>query len=76
VRGGAWRERIAGVRPNASAKSHAELDESDELDEGDPAELAGSTLRLFEQLPGLTIVGGCCGTDARHVARMWDELGA
>jgi homocysteine S-methyltransferase len=74
--GGAWRERIAGVRPNASAKSHAELDESDELDEGDPAELAGSTLRLFEQLPALTIVGGCCGTDPRHVARMWEEIGA
>jgi homocysteine S-methyltransferase len=69
--GRAWRERIHGVRPNASAKSHAELDESDELDEGDPAELAGSTARLVGELPRVTIVGGCCGTDARHVARMW-----
>jgi homocysteine S-methyltransferase len=74
--GGAWRERIAGLRPNASSKSHAELDESDELDEGDPVELAGSTLRLMESLPQLAIIGGCCGTDARHVARMWGELGA
>jgi homocysteine S-methyltransferase len=67
-----WRERILGIRANASAKSHAELDEAPDLDEGDPAELADAQRALIQALPHLTIIGGCCGTDARHVARMWD----
>ena len=37
---GPWRRRLVGLRANASAKSHAELDEATELDEGDPADLA------------------------------------
>jgi S-methylmethionine-dependent homocysteine/selenocysteine methylase len=67
---GPWLERIRGVRANASAKSHAELDESDELDEGDPAELAADYRALLERLPNLTVLGGCCGTDHRHVAEI------
>ena len=66
-----WRERIAGVRYNASARSHAELDESDELDEGDPAALAAAHRKLAPLLPRLSVLGGCCGTDARHVAALW-----
>jgi S-methylmethionine-dependent homocysteine/selenocysteine methylase len=66
--GGGWTDRIGGLRPNASRMSHAELDEAEELDAGDPAELASHYVRLRERLPGLTILGGCCGTDARHVA--------
>jgi S-methylmethionine-dependent homocysteine/selenocysteine methylase len=68
---GAWRERIVGILPNASRLTHAELDEAEELDEGDPAELARSQDALRPRLPNLTLVGGCCGTDARHVAAMW-----
>ena len=68
---GDWRARILGVRPNASTLSHAELDEATELDEGDPAELAASNRALRDQLPDVTLVGGCCGTDARHVAALW-----
>jgi homocysteine S-methyltransferase len=68
--GGDW-ERIAGVRYNASALSHAELDESDELDEGDPAALAAAHRKLVPLLPRLSVLGGCCGTDARHVAALW-----
>ena len=26
---------------------------------------------LRARLPGLAVVGGCCGTDARHVAALW-----
>lgn len=59
--------RIRSVRANASSRSHAELDESDDLDDGDPAELAASYAELCAQHPKLTILGGCCGTDARHV---------
>jgi homocysteine S-methyltransferase len=67
---GPW-ERIAGLRPNASRMSHAELDEAEELDEGDPAELQASLVSMVSRLPGLRILGGCCGTDARHVAALW-----
>ena len=67
---GPW-ERIAGLRPNASRMSHAELDEAEELDEGDPGELQSSFRGITSRLPGLRIVGGCCGTDARHVAALW-----
>jgi homocysteine S-methyltransferase len=65
--GGAWRERIAGIRANASRRSHAELDSSPDLDCGDPDELAREYRDLIEALPWLSVLGGCCGTDARHV---------
>jgi S-methylmethionine-dependent homocysteine/selenocysteine methylase len=64
---GQWLERLQGVRANASKKSHAELDEAEELDEGDPAELAERYRELSERLPSLSVVGGCCGTDHRHI---------
>ena len=67
---GPWLERIRGIRANASTKSHAELDDSDELDEGNPEELASDYQKLRELLPNLAVVGGCCGTDHRHVAEV------
>jgi homocysteine S-methyltransferase len=70
---GAWCERIVGVRYNASPRSHAELDASSELDEGDIGELAAAHRQLVPALPALTILGGCCGTDARHVAALWNQ---
>ena len=71
---GAWRNRIGGLRANASAKSHAELDEAEELDEGDPVELGAQHRALRVCLPHLAVLGGCCGTDHRHVdaiGRAW-----
>ena len=68
---GDWRSRIVGLRANASTRSHAELDAATELDEGDPVELARAQDALRPHLPNLALVGGCCGTDARHVAAMW-----
>jgi homocysteine S-methyltransferase len=65
---GSWVERIRGIRANASAKSHAELDESDELDEGDPLALAESYRELAGRMPQLGVLGGCCGTDHRHIS--------
>ena len=67
TRGRVARAAIRGVRANASTKSHAELDEAEELDEGDPAELAGRYRELRERMPNLNVVGGCCGTDDRHI---------
>jgi len=66
------RERIHGLRANASTRSHAELDEAEELDSGDPADLAERYVALRADLPGLEVVGGCCGTDIRHVTAICD----
>ena len=74
--GGAWLGRIAGLRANASALSHAELDEAEELDEGDPEELGSGYLALRAHLRNVNVLGGCCGTDDRHVAAVaaaWDR---
>lgn len=71
---GAWRERIRGLRANASRRSHAELDESADLDAGDPLELAGQYRALRAALPKLSVVGGCCGTDHRHVGAICSAL--
>jgi S-methylmethionine-dependent homocysteine/selenocysteine methylase len=68
--GGDWRGRIRGLRANASEKSHAELDEAEELDAGDPSALARHYRELQTRLPNLTVVGGCCGTSDRHVAEI------
>jgi len=64
---GSWRQRIRGLRANASRRSHAELDASTDLDAGNPLELGGEYRELRRQLPHLTVLGGCCGTDHRHV---------
>ena len=67
---GAWHERIGGIRANASRMSHAELDAAEELDAGDPAQLGAEHGALRSQLPRVCVLGGCCGTDARHIAEV------
>jgi S-methylmethionine-dependent homocysteine/selenocysteine methylase len=67
---GPWLERIRGIRANASTKSHAELDEAEELDDGDPVELAADYRKLKPRLPKVNVVGGCCGTDHRHIGEI------
>ena len=67
-------QRIRGVRANASRLSHAELDEAEELDEGDPREFGSLHKELRELFPDLSIFGGCCGTDHRHVKAICDVL--
>jgi homocysteine S-methyltransferase len=69
---GESRLRIGGLRANVSTLSHAELDEAEELDSGDPAELAARYVALRSDLPKLEILGGCCGTDIRHVTAICD----
>ncbi len=65
--GEGWQRRIRGTRVNASKMSHAELDEAEELDEGNPSELAADHSAIGRALPNLNVAGGCCGTDERHV---------
>lgn len=67
-----WASRIGGLRANASTLSHAELDNALELDEGDPADLARRYVALKAKLPAVQVIGGCCGTDHRHVAAIAD----
>jgi S-methylmethionine-dependent homocysteine/selenocysteine methylase len=66
------RERVRGLRANASTRSHAEMDAAPDLDEGDPADLGARYIALRQTLPNLTVLGGCCGTDIRHVTAIAD----
>jgi homocysteine S-methyltransferase len=62
-----WTTRIKMIRANASRCSHAELDEAETLDDGDPEELGREYAEIRERLPQINVLGGCCGTDVRHV---------
>jgi S-methylmethionine-dependent homocysteine/selenocysteine methylase len=63
-----WTARIRGLRANASRMSHAELNEATELDSGDHAEFGSLYAELRAGLlPQMNVMGGCCGTDHRHV---------
>jgi homocysteine S-methyltransferase len=72
-RGEPWLSRIGGLRTNASMKSHAELDEAETLDIGDPQDLARRYKRLLELMPSIRVIGGCCGTDHRHIGAVCDH---
>jgi S-methylmethionine-dependent homocysteine/selenocysteine methylase len=67
-----WVQRVLALRANASTMSHAELDETAELDEGDPADLGARYAALQTKLPRLAVLGGCCGSDIRHVTAIRD----
>lgn len=71
---GAWMERIRGLRANASTRSHDELDEAETLDEGDPQDLGRQYANLLRRIPSLRILGGCCGTDHRHVRAICEAV--
>jgi homocysteine S-methyltransferase len=66
--GGAWVERVRGVRANASRRSHQELNDAPDLDAGDPGEFGNEHRELLRRHPHINVLGGCCGTDHRHVA--------
>ena len=70
--GTGWQARIRGLRANASTMSHEELDEAETLDAGDPADLGARYAELRKDLPHLTVLGGCCGTDSRHIRAISD----
>lgn len=68
--GGSWMARVQGLVANASRCSHAELDKADELDDGIPAELGGQLAAIRERFPQIRVLGGCCGTDLRHMTEI------
>lgn len=71
---GEWRKRVRGIRANASRRSHAELDEAPDLDDGNPAELARQYGELVSSMPWLNIFGACCGGDLRHVKAIAEKV--
>jgi homocysteine S-methyltransferase len=62
-----WTTRIRGIRANASRRSHQELNDAPDLDAGDPIELGNQYRDLLHRQPQINVLGGCCGTDHRHV---------
>jgi S-methylmethionine-dependent homocysteine/selenocysteine methylase len=74
AKGGAWLDRIRGIRANASTRSHAELDEATELDIGDPVSLGQDYRTMRSTLRHLCVMGGCCGTDHRHVRAICEAV--
>jgi homocysteine S-methyltransferase len=72
-RGGKWVARLGGIRANASRKSHAELDRSATLDSGDPVDLGAQYGRIKPRTTNVRVIGGCCGTDTRHIASICEN---
>ncbi len=71
ILGGAdWTARLGGMRANASRMSHEELDNAEELDDGDPVEFGELHAAMMRGLTGIKVLGGCCGTDHRHVGEV------
>ncbi|MEO3414204.1 homocysteine S-methyltransferase family protein [Roseovarius sp. CAU 1744] len=70
--GADWTRRLGGLRANASRMSHEELDNAEELDDGDPQEFGQLHAALMQGLTGIKVLGGCCGTDHRHVQAVGD----
>jgi S-methylmethionine-dependent homocysteine/selenocysteine methylase len=66
-----WAARLRGLRCNASRRSHADLDQATDLDDGDPVELGGQYRELRRGFPHINVLGGCCGTDHRHIEQIW-----
>jgi S-methylmethionine-dependent homocysteine/selenocysteine methylase len=70
LRGGDWTARLRGLRANASCRSHAELDQATDLDDGDPVALADAYRELMRRFPRINVLGGCCATDLRHIEQI------
>lgn len=65
-----WMQRVKGIIANASRCSHAELDKAEVLDDGNPAELGVQLSDIRRRFPHIKVLGGCCGTDMRHMKQI------
>ncbi|MEW9808132.1 homocysteine S-methyltransferase family protein [Mesorhizobium sp. ZMM04-5] len=65
-----WLARIGGMRANASRLSHAELDNATALDDGNPVEFGRQLADIRARLKHVRVLGGCCGTDHRHIEQI------
>jgi len=69
-----WTDRIRGIRLNASCLSHSELNEATELDDGNVTDLGVQVRAICESFPHINVVGGCCGTDHRHIREIGEKV--
>jgi len=69
------RQRIIGLFANTAALSPEDLNDSSNLVEEDPASFGLSVGWLRREL-GMKILGGCCGTDDRHIRSLAAQLAA
>lgn len=60
------RNRLKGIQANASPLTPEELDDCCEILSSEPTELAEEIMKLHKH-HGFQILGGCCGTDERHI---------
>lgn len=69
------RRRVIALQANTSRRAPEELDGLDHLETEDPETFAEELHGLARET-SLRIVGGCCGTDARHIEALAARLGA
>lgn len=67
---GPWLDRLRYFRPNAAMMDKLALCKLGHLEDGDPVELGGQMADLALRLPRADILGGCCGTDERHLGEI------
>ena len=65
-----WMQRLRGIVANASRCCHAELDKAETLDAGNPVEFGKQLADLRRRFPQILVLGGCCGTDMRHMKQI------
>jgi homocysteine S-methyltransferase len=65
--------RLLGFKANASRRPPEQLEGLDHLEAESPERLADEIVSLRDEF-GLKILGGCCGTDDRHIAALADRL--
>lgn len=67
---GPWLDRLRYIRPNAAKMDKIALCSLGHLEDGDPIELGAQMGEVARRLPRADILGGCCGTDERHLSEI------
>ena len=67
---GVWTERLRYIRPNASRMEKIALCKLGHLEDGNPIELGQQMGDVAQRFPKMDILGGCCGTDERHLGEI------
>ena len=73
---GAWAERLRYIRPNASRMEKIALCKLGHLEDGNPVELSHQMGDVAQRFPNADILGGCCGTDERHLGEIAKNVNA
>jgi S-methylmethionine-dependent homocysteine/selenocysteine methylase len=67
---GDWLKRVRSIRPNAVRMEKVALCKLGHLEDGDPEELGQQMGDIRQKFPQMDILGGCCGTDERHLGEI------